>query len=208
MTAPVQSVTPKTTSQHICTWGGVSAMAGALGLYYFQGDGTLVKYLSLLLGGGGFVALCCGAKNDSSTQSDAPRALHPANRPIATLPQEPEIILNMQDVDSFLDDLNNKSSSIDEKTTICELRRIYNKQFKKDSVIDDFLVSALKNGEIHPGVRLAAADRLIDQRKDEAVDKARKDRDFGERAKLGENLLVSNEITKVFSAGLEWSIGC
>ena len=200
MTAPVQSVTPKTTSQHICSWGGASAMACALGLYYFNGDSTLYKYLSWLLGGGGLVALCCGAKNDSSTQSDAPRALPPANRPISTVPKDPEISLNTQNIDSFLDDLKNKSSSIDEKTTICELRRIYNKQFKKDSVIDDFLISALKNGDIHPGVRLAAADRLIDQRKDEAVDKARKDTDFGQEAKPGENALVHNEITKVFSA--------
>ncbi len=188
MTLSVQSINPKT-EKRILSWGGGGAMLSALALYHYKGDGTLFKYISWILGGGGLVALCCGSGGETVNNSLGLNTL------VATNVSRPVV-----DSIAFLSRLKNDTSSLNSSDmSICKIRGIYNKQFKENHILDNFLIQILKEGNIHPGIRLAAADRLIENNKACEVDKAIRENDFGQDANPGDNRLVYKEIMELFT---------
>ena len=84
MALSVQSAVSKT-SQYAYSYAGGGAMLGALALYYFKGDSTLFKWLSLLLGGGGLVALCYGNSNGDTSSSVPVVPVAPVPPPAANI---------------------------------------------------------------------------------------------------------------------------
>ena len=189
MTLSIQSATSAVNSQTAYSWGGGGALLGALALYYFKGDSTLFEYISWILGGGGLIALGYGVGEEAVNNNSGLNVLAPTNvsRPVVDNPD-------------FLSRLKNDTSSLNSSDmSISKIRGIYNKQFKENLILDNVLIQILKEGNLHSGIRLAAADRLIENNKACEVDKAIRENDFGQDANPGDNRLIYKEIMELFT---------